>query len=182
VPPEDASYAVTVGDEPAVHEALAPLSFLLGRWRGTARALFTSEELLFTELSTFDHVGKPFLSYRQQAWHLDGPASHSESGFLRAPSLRSAVATIAQPTGIVEIAAGPIGGTRIELATTTIALAPDAKPVTAIERFIEVDGDELHYLLRIAVSDEPVADHIEGHLRREQSSHSADDRLDLHHP
>ena len=114
----------------------------------------------------FDHVGKPNLGYRQQTWRLDGVASHGEAGYLIAAGPGRVNWTVAEPSGIVEALTGSVDGQRLELEAAAIALAPGAKRVTAVERSLWVEGDVLRYELRIAMNDEPLADHISGELRR----------------
>jgi hypothetical protein len=50
--------------------------------------------------------------------------------------------------------------------SVAIGRGPDAINVTAVERELSVDGGELHYRVRIAMNDEPLADHIAGRLHR----------------
>jgi hypothetical protein len=151
-----------------MHPDLAPLAFLLGRWQGEARSLWEGPEVVFGEEVTFEHFGKPALAYRQRAWRVsDLSPSHSESGFLSPKADGLVTVTIAQPTGVVEVSSGTIAGTRIDVGSVTVALAPDAKPVTGIARSIGVDKDgALRYLLRIALNYEPLADHMVAELHR----------------
>lgn len=151
-----------------LHPDLEPLAFLLGRWQGEARSLWADPEIVFAEEVVFDHFGKPSIAYSQRTWRLeDGAPSHAESGYLSAPRDGSLTLTIAQPTGVVEVSTGSLSGSRIELSSVALALAPDAKPVTAVSRAISVDEDGvLRYLLRIALNQEELADHIAGELRR----------------
>jgi hypothetical protein len=154
-----------------LHPDLEPLSFLLGRWRGEARSLWAGPEVAFGEDVTFEHFGKPSIAYRQRTWRVaDGMPSHAESGYLSPKPGGLLVLTIAQPTGVVEVSTGTLSGTLIEVTAAELALAPDAKPVTAVARRVVLDEDgTLRYLLRIALNDEPLADHIAGELHRVES-------------
>src|SRR5579864_9547009 len=80
--------AVSTADFEA-HPAIAPLSFLLGRWEGAGVVGYpTIESVNFGQELSFSHNGKPFLIYSSRTWLLDAQGqivrpSHLETGFWR---------------------------------------------------------------------------------------------------
>ena len=135
-------------DTPGLPPELEPLAFLLGDWAGEGEGVYpTIEPFGYHEEIRFWHVGKPFLAYTQRTRHAeDGRPLHAETGYLRPVGADGVELVLAHPTGVAEVAAGTVVGTRIDLATTTVALTATAKEVTAVERTIDVDGDhrDLH--------------------------------------
>jgi THAP4-like, heme-binding beta-barrel domain len=159
-----------VSSPPAVepHSALAPLAFLLGTWRGDGTGQYpTIEPFAYVEEISFVHVGKPWLLYSQRTRHAtDGRPLHAETGYWRPIGEGTVEIVMAYPTGHVEVAAGAVVGTSVQVVTGTLAAAPTAKRVDRVERRITVDGDELHYVLAMAAVGEPLTDHLEATLRR----------------
>src|ERR1700758_5104250 len=76
--PDDANSAentaepdLTSVELPAEHPAIAPLSFLLGRWKGTGKGDYpTIKPFNFFQEVTFSHIGKPYLIYNSRTWRL----------------------------------------------------------------------------------------------------------------
>ncbi len=157
-----------------LHPDIAALAPLLGTWRGDGAGEYpTIEPFGYTEQITFDHVGKPFLTYRQTTTaHSDGRPLHAEVGYIRTPSPDRAEWVLAHPNGITEIEEGTltVDGTTIvmELAATTIGLTGSAKNVTALSRSIHIDGDELTYRLSMGAVGQPLQHHLSARLHRQQ--------------
>lgn len=129
------------------HGDLAPAAFLLGTWEGTGRGGYpTVSPFGYRERTRWWHDGRPFLGYEQRTWRsVDGgevPA-HVETGFWRVFADGRVEATIAQTGGVAEVAVGAAAGTRVELASSHVALAPAAKPVAALWRTYVLDGGVL---------------------------------------
>jgi THAP4-like, heme-binding beta-barrel domain len=150
------------------HPALEPLAFLIGTWRGEGRGLWTAEPpFRYTEEVQFTAPpGKPFLFYTQRTWALDdGRPMHAEAGYLRPGDGQTVEFVVAQPTGFAEVQLGPVEGQQMTLRAASLGRAPTALKVTAIERRIWRLGDELHYLVRMGMNDEPAADHLSAALK-----------------
>ena len=110
----------------------------------------TIETFPYLETITFDHVGKPYLSYVQRTTHPDGSPTHGELGFWRLPAPSSVELVAIHPFGATEMAVGSLSGTTIDLQSLSVVSTPAAKTVTGIERTITVDGDVLRYTVRMA--------------------------------
>jgi hypothetical protein len=156
-------------DEPALHEALAPVGFLLGHWVGGGQGHYpTIEPFEWREETRFWHVGRPVLLYMQTTRDaVTGEPRHAESGFLRAGSESGHFEfVVAHNTGFAELAAGPVSGPRLELRTSSLVGSETAKDVTALTRTYEADGPVLRWNLSMEAVGEPMTHHLEGALTK----------------
>ena len=156
---------------PALHEKVALLAFLLGTWRGEGSGGFPGiEPFAYREELVFEHVGEPFLLYRQESWSLpDGAPLHFERGFLRpGEEPASLVLCLAHPLGLTEVAHGTLGTTSIELTATTdgIGRAATGSDVTGLIRRYRLDDDALTYQVDMATAATPMTRHLDGKLER----------------
>ncbi|MBA0573783.1 hypothetical protein Golob_001040, partial [Gossypium lobatum] len=91
----------------AIHPAVAPLSYLLGTWKGEGEGGYpTINSFRYGEELHFSHPasGKPVIAYSHKTWKLDsGQPMHSESGYWRPKPDGSLEVVIAQSTGLAEV-------------------------------------------------------------------------------
>lgn len=73
---------------------------------------------------------------------------------------------LVQPTGFAEIHAGSFRAGQLQLSLVHLTRTPTALAVTAIQRSWWVGADSLEYLVRIAMNDEPITDHLRAKLSR----------------
>jgi len=152
----------------SLHDAVAPLSFLLGRWAGEGEGSYpTIEPFHYGEEITWSHVGKPFLAYAQRTWSLDdGRPLHAETGYWRCSSPTHVEIVVAHPTGVVEVSEGPLTATSVVLSSKTVAGTGTAKEVTAVVRRINVEGDRFGYELDMAAVGVVLTGHLRATLHR----------------
>ena len=156
---------------PEEHPAIAPLSFLLGRWEGAGVGGYpTIESFRFGQEIVFGHIGKPYLIYSSRSWRLDDDGNKveplaMETGFWRPQPDGKVEVLLAHPTGIVEIYLGEISGTRIDLATDVVARTETAKPVTAGKRLYGKIGDDLAYAYDMAAMGQELQPHLSAQLK-----------------
>jgi THAP4-like, heme-binding beta-barrel domain len=172
---------------PVLHESLAGLRFLLGRWRGSGVVGYpTIASARFGQEISFSHNGKPYLIYTSRTWLLagepDGPGHEvagaappgdtpgrplaAEAGFWRPQPGGQLEVLLAHPTGITEIYLGTISGTRIELATDLVARTATAKEVTAGRRLYGLIGADLGWAYDMAAVGQPLQPHASAQLTR----------------
>jgi hypothetical protein len=158
--------------QPAMHEALAPVSFLLGRWEGAGVVGYpTIESVQFGQEVTFGHNGKPFLIYSSRTWLLDeegrtGRPLSMETGFWRPQPDRQLEVLLVHPTGISELYLGEVTGTKIEMATDAVLRSATAKEVTAGRRLYGLVEGDLAYAYDMAAVGQPLQAHASARLKR----------------
>jgi hypothetical protein len=163
---------VTDPAPPALHEALAPVSFLLGRWEGAGVVGYpTIESAQFGQEVTFSHNGKPYLIYSSRTWLLDeegrtGRPLAMETGFWRPLPDRQLEVLLVHPTGISEIYLGEVTGTKIEMATDAVLRTATAKEVTAGRRLYGLVEGDLAYAYDLAAMGQPLQAHASARLKR----------------
>jgi THAP4-like, heme-binding beta-barrel domain len=175
---------VALGQQPAIamnvaredpgprHPAIAPLSFLLGRWEGAGVVGYpTISSANFGQELSFSHNGKPFLIYSSRTWLIeeDGTVGRPlavEVGFWRPQPEGGLEVLLTHPTGITEIYLGEVTGTRIEMATDAVVRTASAKDVTAGTRLYGLVGTDLAYAYDMAAVGQPLQPHLSAQLKR----------------
>ena len=171
---------------PQEHPAIAPLSFLLGRWVGTGKGDYpTIEPFDFFQEVTFSHIGKPYLIYTSRSWRLATDEAGQikrdaqgelvrvaplavEAGFWRPQPDGMVEVLLSHPTGITEIYAGEFRSlTSIEMVTDAVARTASAKPYTAGKRLYGLvpsqtrEGEkDLAYAFDMAAMGQPLTPHL----------------------
>ena len=151
-----------------LHPALKPVAFLLGTWRGEGDGQYpTIKPFRYREEIRFTHNGKPFLIYTQRTEAIDtGQPLHGEAGYLRLVGDGRLEFVIAQPIGFAEISLGRVNGQRIDVECASVGRTPTAKPVTSISRSLWLEGETLHYELKMGMGDFPLVRHLVASFRR----------------
>ena len=123
-----------MADEPPLHADLSELEFLLGHWVGEGAGHYpTIDDFSYREQVWFEHVGKPFISYRQATRDaITGLPLHAESGYLRPVGTDRLELVVSQPSGIVELHEGTIGERSLRLRSTSVLTTATAKDVTEV--------------------------------------------------
>jgi hypothetical protein len=157
---------------PQEHPAIAPLSFLLGRWEGAGVVGYpTIESANFGQEISFSHNGKPFLIYSSRTWLIEADGSIGrplamEVGFWRPQPDAQLEVLLTHPTGISEIYLGRIEGTKIEMITDAVVRTASAKEVTAGKRLYGLVNGDLAYAYDMAAVGQPLQAHASAQLRR----------------
>ncbi len=150
-----------------LHDALRPLAFLLGTWRGEGAGQYPGIDAFeYGEEARFWHYGRPVLAYSQRTWALaSGAPMHSEMGFWR-PAPGGIEVVLAHAFGITEILGGRVEGKRVALRSEGLTSAPTAKRVEAVGRVYEVDAGTLTYELAMAFGEHDLQPHLKAKLER----------------
>ena len=151
-----------------LNPALVPVAFLVGSWRGEGEGQYpTIKPFRYREEIRFSHNGKTFLIYTQRTEAMDtGQPLHTEAGYLRLVANGQVEFVIAQPIGFAEISLGRVDGQRIDLECQTVARTPTAKAVTSISRSFWLEGDTLHYEVKMGMEGVPIERHLVANFRR----------------
>jgi hypothetical protein len=162
-------------------EAVHPLGFLIGTWRGEGVGAVAGGDgpdyPYAEELRIYDD-GSPWLAYSSRVVTTDGGAwLHSESGWWRTtePAEDGTVVVelvLTSPTGVTEVLIGQIvegpAGESVELASDVVARTPTAPAVKADRRLYAVRGGKLMYAIDLAAGETGLAPYLAAALDRSQ--------------
>ncbi len=156
---------------PTLHEDVASLAFLLGTWSGEGRGKFpTIQQFAYREEIVFEHVGDPYLLYRQGSWDLAGDAPvHFERGFLRPGVMPGSLELcLAHPIGVTEVAHGSLAGRSLTLTAVAsgIGHTSTSLDVQGLVRRYRVQDEVLTYELDMQTGETPMTRHLDAALRR----------------
>ena len=159
----------------ALHPALSRLSWLIGRWQGCGHGSYpTIKAFDYIETVTFNHSGKPFLTYCSRTEHSTKKTPlHAEDGFWKVnPGTDQIAVTIAENIGIGEVLEGSISanGHCIKLLSTAVTGPSFGKEphVTKVERVYErVSENALKLTMSMATVNTPdLTLHLVSELKR----------------
>lgn len=153
---------------PVCHPAVAPLSYLLGTWRGqgeggypTINSFSYGEELHF-----FHPPNKPVIGYTQKTWKLSsGEPMHAESGYWRPKPDGIIEVVIAQSNGLVEVQRGTysIEEKVIQLQSELVG---NASKVTGIKRCFRLVEGDLCYEVDMSTNAVTLQPHLKATLKK----------------
>ncbi|KAJ8761749.1 hypothetical protein K2173_004559 [Erythroxylum novogranatense] len=151
-----------------LHPSIAPLSYLLGTWRGEGEGGFPTissfsygEELHFSALP-----GKPVISYTQKTWKLNsGEPMHAESGYWRPKSDGAIEVVISQSTGLVEVQKGTYN-TQDKIIKLESEQVGNASKVRKINRVFELVNGKLCYVVQMGTNAIALQPHLKAVLKK----------------
>jgi hypothetical protein len=162
---------------PDLHPALLGLLPFIGLWRGRGQGGYPDvEDFNFAQEVRISHDGRPFLAYESRAWLLDEESkpvrqAGREFGWWR-PVLVDGrptddmEATMATPTGVMELYLGRVTGVRLEMVTDAIVRTPTAKEVTGGHRLFGIVEGALLYAQEMAAVGHGLTPHLSARLLR----------------
>ncbi|KAK3218326.1 hypothetical protein Dsin_012296 [Dipteronia sinensis] len=150
-----------------LHPAIAPLSYLLGTWRGQGEGGYpTINSFNYGEELLFSHSGKPVIAYTQKTWKLgSGEPMHAETGFLRPKPDGTIEFVIAQSTGLLELQKGTYNA-QDKVIKLHSELVGNASKVREISRVFELVNEELSYVVEMGTNLTSLQPHLRATLRK----------------
>ena len=153
--------------EPQTHDALRPVAWLLGTWRGSGAGIYpTIDDFSYGEELHFWHSGKPVMAYSSRTWSPDdGRALHAEMGYWRPQDDGSIEVVIAHSFGLTEIMRGRIEGPTLVFESVSFGATPTAKSVTAERRVITRTTEGMEYEMEMDFGGRGLQNHLRAQLR-----------------
>lgn len=160
--------------DPTLDPAVAPLAWLVGRWRGLGVVGYpTIESANFSQDLEIAHDGRPFLTMTSQTFELDADGNEikpraTETGFWRVLDNGEIELLLTHPTGIAEIYVGRKEGDRpvIELMTDGVMRSPEAKEYNSAKRMYGLVDSKLMWVMDMAAVGQPLTSHVSAQLSR----------------
>lgn len=151
-----------------MHDALAPVAWLLGTWRGSGTGIYpTIDDFTYEEELHFWHGGKPVMAYTSKTWSPDdGRALHAEMGYWRPQADGSIEVVIAHSFGLTEIMRGTHAPGRVALESVSFDATPTAKEVTAETRVLELVDGSLTYEMSMDFGNHGLQNHLTASLSK----------------
>lgn len=162
-------------------EAILPISWLLGAWRGIGKGGYPgSGDFTFEQEVVFSNDGRPFLIYNSRSWVLNDEGERikpgaMESGFWRPQPNNEVEVLITHPTGISEMYQGTvtvtgienaeITGARAELKTDAVMRTATAKEVNSGTRLYGLVNGELMWVYEMAAMGQSLQPHLSARLK-----------------
>jgi len=149
-----------------VHEALKPLSWLIGKWVGENNIVEypTMPSLKYCEEMEFVSTGQPLLNFTSRTWHAEKKnPMHFESGFLRIkPGTNEVAFMIAHNFGLIEIEEGRVEGNTLILHSKSINRMSFSKDpaVTQMQREYTLKDGILSMTVYMATTKTPLTKHL----------------------
>jgi hypothetical protein len=160
----------------SLHDELAPLAWLVGRWEGAGLVGYpTIEGQRFGQEIVCRHDGRPFLEWRSRTWLLDEEGnqvrpSATEVGFWRPVPVHDDGSNVelllTHPTGIVEMYAGVAQPAKVEVRTDGVMRSPFAKEYSAAHRMYGYVNSNLMWVMDMAAVGQPLQSHVSAELKR----------------
>ena len=160
----------------SLHEQLAPLAWLVGRWEGAGLVGYpTMESQQFGQEIVCTHDGRPFLRWESRTGLLDADGNlvrplATELGFWRPvadqPDGTNVELLLTHPTGFVEMYAGVAEPAKVELRTDGVMRSPTAKEYTAAHRLYGYVNSDLLWVMDMAAVGQPLQSHVSAELKR----------------
>lgn len=149
------------------HEAVAPISWLIGKWESiSAEGNYpTIKPFKYSETIEFKSVGQPMLNYESNAYNIETKKPmHLERGFLYIkPSTNELSFQVAHNFGLTTVEGGIVIGNKINLKANQIGRMSFAKDpsVVALEREILLqENGTLQILVSMATTNTSLTNHL----------------------
>ena len=155
-----------------MHEALEPVAWLLGTWRGSGRGIYpTIADFNYEEELSFWHSGKPVMAYSSRTWASDdGRALHAEMGYWRPQADGTIEVVIAHSFGLTEIMTGTHDLHIVSLDSVSFKGTATAKIVEEEHRELVMHEEELRYEMSMAFGGNTLQNHLAARLSRSEPS------------
>ena len=152
--------------QPPLHDALQPLAWLLGTWRGSGVGIYpTIDDFTYAEELRFWHSGKPVLAYSSRTWSPDdGRAMHAEMGYWRPQPDGTLEVVIAHSFGLTEIMRGVVDGNQLIFESVSFGSTPTAKEVRSERRVVTRAAEGMRYEMQMDFGGRGLQNHLRADL------------------